>query len=115
MIRRPPRSTLFPYTTLFRSRILGEGPRVGGHGVCAGEDLVSGDEASVAVGPPVGDTQVIVKRTAHVEPARAVACDAPGIAHGRREPRLQEAVDQGAVAGVGLGGLRVAQEAEQLV
>src|SRR2546425_4520624 len=24
MIRRPPRSTLFPYTTLFRSRMLGE-------------------------------------------------------------------------------------------
>src|SRR2546430_13584269 len=24
MIRRPPRSTLFPYTTLFRSRIAGE-------------------------------------------------------------------------------------------
>src|SRR5258707_5731036 len=24
MIRRPPRSTLFPYTTLFRSRSLGE-------------------------------------------------------------------------------------------
>src|SRR5689334_6436895 len=24
MIRRPPRSTLFPYTTLFRSRYLGE-------------------------------------------------------------------------------------------
>src|SRR3712207_419516 len=23
MIRRPPRSTLFPYTTLFRSRVLG--------------------------------------------------------------------------------------------
>src|SRR3712207_9160133 len=29
MIRRPPRSTLFPYTTLFRSR-LGEGPSRGG-------------------------------------------------------------------------------------
>src|SRR2546428_6427620 len=31
MIRRPPRSTLFPYTTLFRSRIdfvVGEGPRL---------------------------------------------------------------------------------------
>src|SRR3712207_8341383 len=28
MIRRPPRSTLFPYTTLFRSRARGEG---GGH------------------------------------------------------------------------------------
>src|SRR5258708_27961281 len=25
MIRRPPRSTLFPYTTLFRSRIRGNG------------------------------------------------------------------------------------------
>src|SRR2546422_8582237 len=26
MIRRPPRSTLFPYTTLFRSRLVGEHP-----------------------------------------------------------------------------------------
>src|SRR3712207_8115872 len=28
MIRRPPRSTLFPYTTLFRSRVLGGGGRL---------------------------------------------------------------------------------------
>src|SRR2546426_6997973 len=27
MIRRPPRSTLFPYTTLFRSRLLADGHR----------------------------------------------------------------------------------------
>src|SRR5687767_15390518 len=27
MIRRPPRSTLFPYTTLFRSRVHAERPR----------------------------------------------------------------------------------------
>src|SRR2546425_2130074 len=27
MIRRPPRSTLFPYTTLFRSRVVGGGDR----------------------------------------------------------------------------------------
>src|SRR2546427_5426904 len=27
MIRRPPRSTLFPYTTLFRSRLEAEGAR----------------------------------------------------------------------------------------
>src|SRR5688572_31315336 len=27
MIRRPPRSTLFPYTTLFRSQVLGGGGR----------------------------------------------------------------------------------------
>src|SRR2546425_5638993 len=26
MIRRPPRSTLFPYTTLFRSWLVGSGP-----------------------------------------------------------------------------------------
>src|SRR2546427_7436461 len=30
MIRRPPRSTLFPYTTLFRSR---RGPLLGGRGL----------------------------------------------------------------------------------
>src|SRR5258708_39704358 len=29
MIRRPPRSTLFPYTTLFRSVLRGDGDRVG--------------------------------------------------------------------------------------
>src|SRR5256885_3262201 len=39
MIRRPPRSTLFPYTTLFRSPCVGserfviEGPRCRGRGV----------------------------------------------------------------------------------
>src|SRR3989449_6684922 len=31
MIRRPPRSTLFPYTTLFRSHLLMEDPAAGGH------------------------------------------------------------------------------------
>src|SRR3712207_7097659 len=31
MIRRPPRSTLFPYTTLFRS--IGDGERLSGHGI----------------------------------------------------------------------------------
>src|SRR3712207_7344664 len=30
MIRRPPRSTLFPYTTLFRSRLAGDGPATAG-------------------------------------------------------------------------------------
>src|SRR3712207_7378271 len=32
MIRRPPRSTLFPYTTLFRSRRAGLQPRAAGAG-----------------------------------------------------------------------------------
>src|SRR2546430_11545958 len=33
MIRRPPRSTLFPYTTLFRSDVIYQAPLRGGHGV----------------------------------------------------------------------------------
>src|SRR3712207_7670777 len=41
MIRRPPRSTLFPYTTLFRSRLLlclyGLGTNIGLRRVSAGE------------------------------------------------------------------------------
>src|SRR2546429_5256948 len=36
MIRRPPRSTLFPYTTLFRSRVVGG--RAAGVRVVAGGD-----------------------------------------------------------------------------
>src|SRR5256885_11683162 len=35
MIRRPPRSTLFPYTTLFRSPELGHAPRRGASRVAA--------------------------------------------------------------------------------
>src|SRR2546425_10312032 len=31
MIRRPPRSTLFPYTTLFRSQVVAADLNVGGH------------------------------------------------------------------------------------
>src|SRR2546430_11504030 len=36
MIRRPPRSTLFPYTTLFRSMLRGDGPPGRGSGPGAG-------------------------------------------------------------------------------
>src|SRR3712207_8490286 len=35
MIRRPPRSTLFPYTTLFRSKV---GRRIVVFGACTGTD-----------------------------------------------------------------------------
>src|SRR3712207_7349743 len=40
MIRRPPRSTLFPYTTLFRSRVQLPAKRV--HGRLVGFDLGEG-------------------------------------------------------------------------
>src|SRR3712207_7678221 len=45
MIRRPPRSTLFPYTTLFRSLqglLLGEGAAVDGAQVVVEEPLAGG-------------------------------------------------------------------------
>src|SRR5207248_7911605 len=42
MIRRPPRSTLFPYTTLFRSPALGNGLDHAGHErPCTGRETAS--------------------------------------------------------------------------
>src|SRR2546430_12361873 len=38
MIRRPPRSTLFPYTTLFRSVITDPGANPGDHSALTGPD-----------------------------------------------------------------------------
>src|SRR2546426_8282495 len=38
MIRRPPRSTLFPYTTLFRSLVGEHDPHVGGGEITTVED-----------------------------------------------------------------------------
>src|SRR2546423_7564706 len=40
MIRRPPRSTLFPYTTLFRSDVSGDVPVLLRPGVVSKEDLL---------------------------------------------------------------------------
>src|SRR3712207_7759060 len=58
MIRRPPRSTLFPYTTLFRSDLEGAGDRLAAHdpeqarheeaGRQAGQAEQQGGEADIA-------------------------------------------------------------------
>src|SRR2546427_6867449 len=48
MIRRPPRSTLFPYTTLFRSRL-----REGGRSPRAGPARRGGDPAGARAHGPV--------------------------------------------------------------
>src|SRR5205809_2503690 len=48
MIRRPPRSTLFPYTTLFRSRVERASGWIAGVEI-VGPDLVAGVEGSVEV------------------------------------------------------------------
>src|SRR2546421_9436285 len=54
MIRRPPRSTLFPYTTLFRSPHLLDGVRQ--HAELAGH-LPGGDRSQIAGAEPLGGRQ----------------------------------------------------------
>src|SRR3989454_12819793 len=64
MIRRPPRSTLFPYTTLFRSR-----PQIASIGVSEARAKENGREVSVGRFPftangkavALGDTEGFVK------------------------------------------------------
>src|SRR5688572_33160058 len=62
MIRRPPRSTLFPYTTLFRSvapsharplftAVAGDDVPVGWHRECDGERAVTREDANLEVAP----------------------------------------------------------------
>src|SRR3712207_6933223 len=64
MIRRPPRSTLFPYTTLFRSHVQGEDRS---HAVACGVDVVV--DAEVHVG---GDVERVVDPLALLSPCRAL-------------------------------------------
>src|SRR3712207_7091112 len=53
MIRRPPRSTLFPYTTLFRSRAIRRGAG-GRHDEDRGRPRSGGGGAMARVGPVRG-------------------------------------------------------------
>src|SRR3712207_7783772 len=67
MIRRPPRSTLFPYTTLFRSRQR----RVTAEVELAGVVTLGAREA-VAVGKhPVGAPALVAVRRAHEHRVRS--------------------------------------------
>src|SRR3712207_8248618 len=61
MIRRPPRSTLFPYTTLFRSSGVGSRPRrcPAGDGAPA-----TGAAAGVAVGGRAGGRRLVASNHA---------------------------------------------------
>src|SRR3712207_7271570 len=59
MIRRPPRSTLFPYTTLFRSAVRLVALAFVGDQVGQGEAVVGGDEVDAGERPaPVGAVEV---------------------------------------------------------
>src|SRR3712207_6863059 len=68
MIRRPPRSTLFPYTTLFRSTLAGEIAHRGGISLIRGgtrvelTDFVIGIDDSPALSALVGGSRVEILR-----------------------------------------------------
>src|SRR3712207_7793612 len=74
MIRRPPRSTLFPYTTLFRSPRLAEelsGPAAGlGDAIGVEDHHVSGIEAQ----PVLGDRKSTRLNSSHANISYAVFC-----------------------------------------
>src|SRR5256886_16850980 len=72
MIRRPPRSTLFPYTTLFRSLVvlhqvapLEHGDGVGAQSECAGA------AGSSHAGSSLAEVSVLTKRVVSVNLLRA--------------------------------------------
>src|SRR5256885_7375369 len=76
MIRRPPRSTLFPYTTLFRSHLLWPAiptPRV--------PNL----QLDPSAAPQVGYRPMTIRLVVLVTLATAVACERPGSDRTERE------------------------------
>src|SRR5256885_6796161 len=78
MIRRPPRSTLFPYTTLFRSRLVARGDR-GPRATRRRERAVGADRATrgprrVATKRAAGDRKSTRLNSSHLVISYAVFC-----------------------------------------
>src|SRR2546430_17170115 len=86
MIRRPPRSTLFPYTTLFRSRTFKEsmqkalrsleiGSRgFGGGGKLGGDELPEDKVIKQKLGTPNADRKSTRLNSSHSQISYAVFC-----------------------------------------
>src|SRR2546427_4264547 len=78
MIRRPPRSTLFPYTTLFRSHAEGLDQVVVGAGIQCGHLLVltlaRGEHEHGHGGPPAQDRKSTRLNSSHSQISYAVFC-----------------------------------------
>src|SRR5947208_14008066 len=94
MIRRPPRSTLFPYTTLFRSARY---PRVvpDWHFDNRQVDIVGeGFDAAIGGGFPM--SAGVIARELH--PVHIVAVASPAHRQGRRVPRTP--ADRGTMDGI---------------
>src|SRR2546427_1398451 len=76
MIRRPPRSTLFPYTTLFRSRcdrqrLLGRNGRNDGEEIRQKRSLIAGPGLP---SPGAGDRKSTRLNSSHSQISYAVFC-----------------------------------------
>src|SRR3712207_8394044 len=79
MIRRPPRSTLFPYTTLFRS--VGRRVLAGTQGPCRGRELAEGGDPPLVLRQTqgrgreeVGDRKSTRLNSSHANISYAVLC-----------------------------------------
>src|SRR3712207_7405987 len=76
MIRRPPRSTLFPYTTLFRSageELPGEARVDDGHRQAPAAVLV-GERAPLAQGDPIGLEERSEEHTSELQSRQYLVC-----------------------------------------
>src|SRR3712207_7454117 len=75
MIRRPPRSTLFPYTTLFRSCYRVEGGVVTTGRVTIGRDALVGEATVLDVDTSVGDgAQRSEEHTSELQSRQYLVC-----------------------------------------
>src|SRR5258708_16946005 len=63
MIRRPPRSTLFPYTTLFRSLAAGHHQVAGGGDVAGDRQLLAAVQRGGADADPARDDEAVAGRS----------------------------------------------------
>src|SRR5256885_3672947 len=77
MIRRPPRSTLFPYTTLFRSIVLFHALNFPATGFFMGDDVLNGDALNLGVrnhGGELRDRKSTRLNSSHLVISYAVFC-----------------------------------------
>src|SRR2546430_6383075 len=72
MIRRPPRSTLFPYTTLFRSVVAGQALRAVPVKLPRAVAALVGSKLSAALVSPVVQAEVLARSAVAVRAARQV-------------------------------------------
>src|SRR4029450_9018686 len=100
MIRRPPRSTLFPYTTLFRS------PRPAWRRLWLGWLQVAGRIGGGAVDPHL-EVKVGTCAVAAVAGVADDLCLADALAHGYRDRRLMAIAGREPAAVIDAGGVAV--------